>query len=168
MFKIVLNNCTFVYTIVVFTMTIEEILKTSKLSDEKRTVVNLAYTASLITEKLSETLKPFQISLQQFNVLRILRGQHGSPTNLSTIQKRMVNKMSNTTRLVDKLIEKQLVKRNICKENRRKVEIFITQKGLDLLTVIDPLISQTEQQFVKNTTTQELQTLNTLLDKLKD
>lgn len=168
MFKIVLNNCTFVYTIVVFTMTIEEILKTSKLSDEKRTVVNLAYTASLITEKLSETLKPFQISLQQFNVLRILRGQHGSPTNLSTIQKRMVNKMSNTTRLVDKLIEKQLVKRNICKENRRKVEIFITQKGLDLLTVLDPLISQTEQQFVKNTTTQELQTLNTLLDKLKD
>lgn len=168
MFKIVLNNRTFVYTIVVFTMTIEEILKTSKLSDEKRTVVNLAYTASLITEKLSETLKPFQISLQQFNVLRILRGQHGSPTNLSTIQKRMVNKMSNTTRLVDKLIEKQLVKRNICKENRRKVEIFITQKGLDLLTVIDPLISQTEQQFVKNTTTQELQTLNTLLDKLKD
>jgi DNA-binding MarR family transcriptional regulator len=149
-------------------MTIEEILKTSKLSDEKRTVVNLAYTASLITEKLSETLKPFQISLQQFNVLRILRGQHGSPTNLSTIQKRMVNKMSNTTRLVDKLIEKQLVKRNICKENRRKVEIFITQKGLDLLTVIDPLISKTEQQFVKNITTQELQTLNTLLDKLKE
>ena len=81
----------------------------------------------------------FDISEQQFNVLRILRGQKGIAANLSTVQERMVHKMSNTTRLIDKLIQKKLVKRNVCIENRRKIELFITEDGLDFLKKIDPI-----------------------------
>ena len=77
-------------------------------------------------------LKPYGVSIQQFNVLRILRGQKGVAANLSTVQNLMVDKISNTTRLIDKLIEKSLVERIICKENRRKIELFITDKGLSL------------------------------------
>ncbi|WP_311195891.1 hypothetical protein [Antarcticibacterium sp. 1MA-6-2] len=76
--------------------------------------------------------------------------------------------MSNTTRLVDKLLEKKLVDRNTCEENRRKIEIFITQKGLELLKQLDPLVEHTEKDFVKDLNLEEVKTLNTLLEKLRD
>ena len=82
--------------------------------------------------------------------MRILRGQKGEAANLSTIQERMVNKMSNTTRLIDKLIEKEYVERRICKENRRKIELFITKKGTTLLNEIDPVIDQCQEKIVQN------------------
>ena len=78
--------------------------------------------------------KTHGISLPQFNVLRILRGRKGEAANLSTIQEQMIHKMSNTTRLIDKLIEGGYVNRFVCEKNRRKIEIFITKKGLELLT----------------------------------
>lgn len=88
------------------------------------------------------------ISIQQFNVLRILRGQKGNPSNLNTVHERMIHKMSNTTRLIDKLIDKGLVNRNVCKENRRKIELFITTEGLSLLKRVDPIVDQIEAEFV--------------------
>src|SRR5690606_4202041 len=99
--------------------------------------------------------------------LRILRGKKGETTNLQDIQTRMISKMSNTTRLVDKLISKSLVKRNICKLNRRKVEIFITENGLQLLQSIDPLIEESEVQMTAPLSPQELETLINLLNKLR-
>ena len=91
----------------------------------KNTVVGILKAGSK-AEEYREVLKTFDISLQQFNVLRILRGRKGKPANLQTVQKRMIHKMSNTTRLVDKLIIKKLVVRKTCKENRRKIEITIS------------------------------------------
>jgi DNA-binding MarR family transcriptional regulator len=99
-------------------------------------------------------------------VLRILRGQKGEPANLSTVQERMVNKMSNTSRLVDKLIEKDLVERKICEENRRKIELFITSKGLSLLKKLDPLIDNEEEKMTQNLTVKDRNQLMALLEKL--
>lgn len=131
-------------------------------------VINLFYTANWMKEDLLLELKPFDLSLEQFNVLRILRGQKGKAINLQDIQERMVSKMSNTTRLVDKLIKKKFVNRTTCKSNRRKVEISITDLGLETLEMVDPLIYATEKKITKNLTQEELTQLNTLLTKLKN
>lgn len=150
-------------------MKIEDILKTRKpLPEKKKLVINLMLASNEAGTKVAEALKPFEISVQQFNVLRILRGQQGKPANLSTVQDRMVNKMSNTTRLVDKLLEKDLVARNTCQENRRKIEIFITDTGMALLEEIDPVIEKAEEEITRNISQQEVQTLNELLEKLRD
>src|SRR5210317_1341857 len=103
----------------------------------KQVVITILETNSKVLEVLGHALKPYEISLQQFNVLRILRGQKGVPANLSTVQERMVNRMSNTTRIIDKLIDKNFVQRNICEKNRRKIELFITKDGLSILKEID-------------------------------
>ena len=132
----------------------------------KNTVVGILKAGYKGEEFLANTLKPFGISLQQFNVLRILRGRKGDPANLQTIQKRMIHKMSNTTRLVDKLIEKQLVNRNICKKNRRKIEIFITEKGLETLTQLDNRIQETEAAILKPLSLEEQRILRSLINKI--
>ena len=82
------------------------------------------------------------------------------------VQQRMVNRMSNTTRLIDKLIEKNLVKREICTDNRRKIELSITQRGLDLLVKLDPLISNEEEKLMRSLTVNEKKQLFGLLDKI--
>lgn len=148
---------------------LNKILKTNKeLSLYKATVINLFVSSNAIKDNLLLQLKPYDLSLEQFNVLRILRGQNGKTINLQDIQERMVSKMSNTTRLVDKLIKKKFVKRTICKTNRRKVEILITDLGLETLQIVDPIIDATEQEITKNLTQEELTQLNHLLIKLKN
>lgn len=114
---------------------------------------------------MTATLKPFEVSIQQFNVLRILRGQQGNPANLSTINERMVTKMSNTTRLVDKLIAKGFVNRTVCPSNRRKVEILITDSGLKALSQMDEALDKAHDNILVNFTKPELEQLNQLLDK---
>ena len=96
-------------------MNVEEIIKTSKkIPLEPRTLIHMELVHNKINEIMYGALKPFEVSLQQFNVLRILRGQQGKPANLSTLNERMVTKMSNTTRLVDKLLAKGFVNRTVC------------------------------------------------------
>ena len=148
-------------------MKIEDLLKTDKMPEAKKLVLNIVVTANHINEKLAEVLKPFSISSQQFNVLRILRGQKGKPANLSTIQERMVSKMSNTTRLVDKLVEKDYCERIICPSNRRKVEIRITAPGLELLESLDPLVEKLENDMVNNIEENEIVSINTYLNELR-
>lgn len=148
-------------------MTIEERIKSSKkLTLPTRTVINLMYTSRVI-EQMVDQFKTHDLTMPQYNVLRILRGQKSEPANLSTIQERMIDKNSNTTRLVDKLIDKGLASRQQCESNRRKVEISITGKGLDLLKGLDPLTEQTNLEIVSNLSETELNTLNKLLDKLR-
>ena len=147
---------------------LNKILKTkANLPLSQASVINIFYTSIWMKDDLLLQLKPFDLSLEQFNVLRILRGQKGKAINLQDIQERMVSKMSNTTRLVDKLIKKNFVKRVTCKENRRKVEISITDLGLETLKEVDPIIDRTEKNITKNLTHEELTQLNTLLIKLK-
>ena len=132
----------------------------------KELIIKLIRMNCAINEQLMLTLKPFGISIQQFNVLRILRGQKGVAANLFTVQEKMVNKMSNTTRIIDKLIDKSFVKRIICKENRRKIELFITEEGLNFLKQVDPVIDQIEEKMTNHLSEKEKQEMLILLNKL--
>ena len=132
----------------------------------KNTVVGLLKAGCKVEECIGNTLKSSDISLQQFNVLRILRGRKGIPANLQTVQKRMIHKMSNTTRLVDKLIVKKLVVRKTCKENRRKIEITITDKGLEVLSQLDTKIQETEAIILQPLNLEEQKTLRSLINKI--
>lgn len=132
---------------------------------ESRTLIHITLVHNKIYEEIGNSLKPFEVSLQQFNVLRILRGQKGKPANLSTLNERMVTKMSNTTRLVDKLLVKGYVNRSVCPSNRRKVEIVLTDQGAEALAKMDELVAEAENHVVGNLSKKELEQLNHLLDK---
>jgi len=150
-------------------MIIEKELKISKeLSESKRVLLNLLFTGSQVTDEITFALKPFDISTQQFNVLRILKGMKGKPSSLQTIQDRMINKMSNTTRLVDKLIKKGYVEREQCESNRRKVDITITFQGIETLSIINTAVDTTEMNITNNLSSEESRSLNLLLNKLRN
>ena len=134
--------------------------------NSKHAIISILKTSAFISEILLSELKPYGISEQQFNVLRILRGQKGIAANLSTVQERMVHKMSNTTRLIDKLIQKKLVKRNVCIENRRKIELFITEDGLDFLKKIDPITDEIEKKILSNISSKVLNSLISILNSI--
>lgn len=146
----------------------EEIKSTVELSLAKKVILNLSFSRSVIADRFLEILKPFDLSSEQYNVLRILRGQKGKPANMSVIQERMISKNSNTTRLVDKLIIKKFVIRKICPSNKRKMEITITDKGLELLKKLDPIVIAHENNLASNLTTEELTQLNNLLEKYRN
>ncbi len=149
-------------------MKIEEIIKSSvSMDDSKKVILNLMYTQSVIADKFNEILKPYDLSSEQFNVLRILRGQKGCPANMCLIQERMITKNSNTTRLIDKLLLKELVTREVCPENRRKIEVQITKKGLALLEELDPKVLENEKTFSNNLNPKEIELLNNLLEKYR-
>jgi DNA-binding MarR family transcriptional regulator len=149
-------------------MKIEDIIKsTVAMDDDKKVILNIMYTQNVINDRFSEILKPYDLSGEQYNVLRILRGQKGIPANMCIIQERMLAKNSNTTRLIDKLLLKDFVTREVCPENRRKIEIRITQKGLDVLTELDPKVNDHEQIFATNLNKEELKQLNILLEKYR-
>ena len=145
----------------------DEIKSTVELDIAKKVLLNVMYTQNFVNDKFNEILKPYDLSGEQYNVLRILKGQKGCPTNMCSIQDRMVSKSSNTTRLIDKLLLKELVTRNVCLNNRRKIEVSITEKGLQLLLELDPRVIQHEQIFASNLETQELTQLNNLLEKYR-
>ena len=132
----------------------------------KKLIIQLLKTGASISDKLNKTIKKEGVSLPQFNVLRIVRGHKEGNANLFMVQQRMVNRMSNTTRLIDKLIEKNLVRRVVCLDNRRKIELSITQKGLDLLVRLDPLISNEEEKLTQSLTINEKKQLLGLLEKI--
>ena len=150
-------------------MKIEELIKSTKPLDiEKSVVLNILFTQNCIADKFNEILKPYELSSEQYNVLRILRGQNGKAVNMCLLQERMIAKTSNTTRLVDKLLLKSLVTREICPSNRRKMEIEITQKGLNVLTELEPKVRNQEVSLAQNITNEELITLNNLLEKYRN
>lgn len=149
-------------------MTIDQAIKaTSPMPLPRKTVLNIMYTQAVMAERFLDILKPYDLSGEQYNVLRILRGQKGTPANLSTIQERMIAKSSNTTRLIDKLLLKGLVTREVCPANRRKIEILITAKGLELLAELDPKVDFHESQSAQNLSTPEMEQLNLLLEKFR-
>lgn len=150
-------------------MKIEEVIKSNvQMNNSKKVVLNIIYTQNIINDHFNEILKPHDLSSEQYNVLRILRGQKGQPANMCLIQERMLAKTSNTTRLVDKLLLKEFVTREVCPNNRRKIEVLITQKGLDVLTELDPKVIKHEQKFSQNLNSDELQQLNLLLEKYRN
>jgi DNA-binding MarR family transcriptional regulator len=129
--------------------------------------LSLMLTANLLTERVNTVLKPYGISEQQYNVLRVLEGQRGNPINLRSIQERMIYKMSNTTRLVEKLKQKGLVERVICEDNRRMVEITITNEGIELLKYLAPIMKVHITSSFKNLNVKEAEKLTALLEKIR-
>lgn len=148
---------------------IEEEIKQKKFpSVFIKTDVNLLFTSSWLNISQTRFFKKYSLSMQQYNVLRILRGKHPESVMLVQISDRMIDKMSNATRLVDKLIQKELATRTLNKDSRRQVDINITEKGLELLARIDVAMNtDLYPTRYKNISEQELEVLNDLLDKLR-
>ncbi|NMH27985.1 MarR family winged helix-turn-helix transcriptional regulator [Flavobacterium silvaticum] len=148
-------------------MKINDVIKSGQAySESKAAVLNIVYTEKLLSEKISAILKNYDLSTEQFNVLRILRGQKGSPASMQLIQERMLSKTSNTTRLVDKLLAKKLVTRKVCPGNRRMMEVNITESGLALLEKADPDIESFESSF-NALSEPEFETFNRLIEKFR-
>ncbi|MDR7129374.1 DNA-binding MarR family transcriptional regulator [Algoriphagus sp. 4150] len=146
---------------------LEEAIKQKEFKDPyNKLVVNLLYTHSYLVSAQNGVLKPFDLSPEQYNVLRILRGQNGVPITVSSIQDRMLNRMSNASRLVDKLKAKMLVERSECSNDRRQVDIMITEKGLQILDDLQVHMEGFNNQVI-NLTKEEVDTMNELLDKLR-
>lgn len=130
-----------------------------------KAVVNLRYTSNYIGNIQNSYMAQYDLSMPQFNILRILRGANGA-ISVNTVKERMVEKSPNTTRLMDKLIDKGLMERVRCEEDRRVVYVSITKAGLDLLAKIDE-DSESKLDVSGNLTEAEAEQLSALLDKLR-
>lgn len=148
--------------------TIEERIHSKPLTDPyHRAALNIMYTSGWLQYGLNTALKPLGLTEPQYNVLRILRGQNGAAISQQDIQSRMLQKMSNVSRLIDKLLEKKLTERKECKANRRQVEVFITAEGLALLEQADKLMEGHLKKAFANTSPEDAAYLNRLLDNIR-
>lgn len=148
-------------------MKIEDEIKQNKFDSEiHKLAVNLIFTGNWFGLLTAQFLKKFDLTPQQFNVLRILRGQHPNPATVNLLIDRMLDRMSNVSRIVDKLFAKELVERKTCKKDRRAVDVVITEKGLELLKQIDARKEEMDL-ILNNISEAEARQLNGLLDKLR-
>lgn len=149
-------------------MSIEKDIKQQKpfKSSYQKLVVNLIYTSNWMSSEQQGLLKPFDLSSQQYNVLRILRGQYPNPITVNGIIERMLDKMSNASRLVDKLLLKGYVSRCDNADDRRACDIRITETGSEILKKIDALQEAADEKM-KRLTPEEAELLSSLLDKLR-
>ena len=148
-------------------MRIEEEIKQPIFRDEhQKAHINLVYTSGWLQLRQATAFKPYGLTLPQFNILRILRGQHPLPATVALLIDRMLDKTSNASRIVDRLEEKQLVTRTVCPANRRAVDIRITRAGLDLLNRIEEE-GVIQASSINQLSKAEVQQLNELLDKIR-
>ncbi len=132
-------------------------------SNKVKALINIKYTANWLSSKEVEYFKPYGISPQQYNILRILRGA-AKPIKVQLIKERMIERAPNATRLMDKLCDKKLIERERCEHDRRVVYIHISDVGLQLLSKID---NQSNNYFIENLTEEEARILSDLLDKIR-
>lgn len=135
-------------------------------SEYHKAAINLIYTANWIQSFLGDALKPYDLTVQQFNLLRILRGQHPSPASIKLLRERMLDKMSDASRLVEKLRQKGMVNREVSEVDRRNVDVVITEKGLETLSALDKYDNIYQERF-SNLIEEEIVQLNSLLDKMR-
>ncbi|OWP61690.1 MarR family transcriptional regulator [Hymenobacter amundsenii] len=145
----------------------DEIKQPAFHSDYHKAHINLIFTAGWLQQQQSAFFKEYGLTLPQFNILRILRGQHPKPATVNLLIERMLDKTSNASRIVDKLESKALVTRCVCPSNRRAVDIRITEAGLALLSRLDETM-QTQRLGTQNLTLAEAAQLSDLLDKIRD
>lgn len=149
-------------------MKLEEAIHQPKFKDEwHKAHVNVLFTAGWIRQTNSFVLKPFGISGPQFNILRILRGMHPKPASVKLLMERMLEKDSNASRLVDKLLEKGLVVRHSCPQDRRKVDVAITDVGLDLLEKASQAMEAQMHKSLHHLSEAEARLLSDLLDRMR-
>lgn len=148
-------------------MRLEDEIKQKEFKNEyAKSLVNLIYTFNWVDAHTRDFLKKFSITPQQFNILRILRGQQPNPATINLLKDRMLDKMCDASRMVERLKTKNFVERQVCEKDRRAVDIMITKKGLDLLAKIDKEMPDYEK-IMQNLSPNEVKQLNQLLDKLR-
>jgi len=148
-------------------MSIEKDINQQKFRNEhQKSVINMIYTYNWMMEHVKNMLEKFDVTPQQFNILRILRGA-GEPLSTLQIRQRMLDKMSDTSRIVDRLVKKSLVKKVVCESDRRLVDVTISPKGLELLIQSDAYEDEMDAIFQQLSET-EAHTLNKLLDKIRN
>ena len=149
-------------------MKLEDEIKQGKgfKSDYNKAVVNLIFTYNWLESSSKAFFKEFDLTSQQFNILRILQGQYPNPATINLLRERMLDKMCDASRLVERLRLKGLLERSQASSDKRAVDILITQKGRDLLTVIEVKMPLFENKL-KTLTESEIKDLNNLLDKLR-
>ncbi|MCW5907594.1 MAG: MarR family transcriptional regulator [Chitinophagales bacterium] len=146
--------------------TIEERIKQSRFRSERhKTIVSILFTANLLNAHFEEAFKKYGITVQQFNVLRILRGQQPNPCTVNLIRERMLDKMSDASRIVERLRKAGLIERVQSKRDRRAVDVIITQKGLLLLAQMDKAEDKMNSPL-NSITEEEARQLNSLLEKV--
>lgn len=148
-------------------MNIEEAIKQKEFkSDAHRAYINLIYTSNFLAYKQSKYLKTYKLTVQQYNILRILRGQFPNAATINTLMERMLDKNSNASRIVERLKMKGLVSRVQCEEDRRVVHVKITNIGLSLLKRIDKEMIMSKNPF-EQLNNKEINQLNELLNKIR-
>lgn len=149
-------------------MGIQEDIKQRKAfrNDFQKVAVNLMYSYNWITESFKKLLEPYGITMQQYNVLRILRGNQPEPLSTLEIRHRMLDKMSDVSRIVDRMLTKQLVTKKACPSDKRLVDVHISTKGMDLLNTMAVLEDLMDKQL-SNLDAAEAADLNRLLDKMR-
>lgn len=145
----------------------DEIKQKSFVNEYVKAHVNILFTASWISYGTGKSLKELGISNHQFNILRILRGMYPQPGSIKELTERMIDKSSNASRLVDKLIAKKLVIKAKCHEDNRRAEVVISEEGLQLLQIASEKVDAFTDSFSNNLSTDEVATLNILLDKIR-
>ena len=155
------------YNVDVFNMGIAEDIKQEKFSSEySKAIINVIYTNSWLSQKHLELFKRHGLTTPQFNILRILRGQYPNPATVNLLIDRMLDKSSNASRIVDRLEEKGLVVRKQCSNDRRAVDVLISEEGLLLLQKLDTEL-EVLQNGARTLTEEESEILNSLLDKMR-
>lgn len=148
-------------------MELEKEIQSNKFEDNyHKAVINISYTYSWISNILRIRLEKHKITHQQFNILRILRGQYPNPSTINLLKERMIDKMCDASRIVDRLVQKELVSRCINSKDRRAVDIRISEEGLKILAMIDGEL-KIKDLLDQNITAEEAAVLCTLLDKLR-
>ncbi|MFZ5553262.1 MAG: MarR family winged helix-turn-helix transcriptional regulator [Bacteroidota bacterium] len=148
-------------------MKLEDEVRSRKFSSEaQKAHVNILFTSAWLNNQVMYLFKPYGLSTQQYNILRILKGQYPNAAPLKLLTERMIDKMSNTSRLVEKLSQKKLVDRKTCKESRRQVDITLTEKGFKLVEELNEKVDKYHKS-INVLTNEEAKQLNDLLDKLR-
>jgi DNA-binding MarR family transcriptional regulator len=148
-------------------MRIDEEIQSTKFEDNyQKVAINIAYTEGWLQNTFRSYLEKYNLTLQQFNILRILRGQYPNPATVNLLKERMIDKMSDASRIVDRLVQKELVSRCTSTKDRRAVDVRISEKGLDILSKMDSEF-KTGDILKANLTPEEAGILSDLLDKLR-
>lgn len=158
----IFNVCTYICI-----MELSKAIKQENFKDElHKVVVNILYTNSWLSYKQAAVFKEFDLTMKQFNILRILKGQHPKAATVNLLIERMLDKSSNASRIVDKLVEKGYVERKTCPEDRRRVDVIISKDGMDIVERASRGLNELEI-FSDTLTQKEAKELNRLLDKLR-
>ena len=148
-------------------MSLEEDIKQQNFrNDYQKATINLLYTHSWLEHKLSAFFKQYDLTLQQYNVLRILKGQYPIPISTSDLRQRMLDRMSDASRIVERLYKKSLVIRKVCQNDKRKVDIVLSNKGMEVIDRLEEVVDHLDG-FLSRLRPEEVQQLNSLLDKLR-